>query len=142
MASDMVSGGMMIVLYGPDSSLSKACIDAIEYCKTKNLEHIDCKIASYMYPHCKVVAGNTEALEFIEQHMKDYKIRRVKRVEVSGAFHTSLMLPAVEPFKKALKKIKLELPVVPVYSNVDGKFYRNTDHIYRQLPKQVCLIYL
>lgn len=47
------------------------------------------------------------------------------------------MESAVEPFKRALKKIEIEDPVISVYSNVDGKRYRNADDIRKKLPKQV-----
>lgn len=59
---------------------------------------------------------------------------------MSGAFHTDLMAPAVDPFKKALHKITVKEPVVSVYSNVDGKKYHNANHIKRQLPKQVSCV--
>lgn len=58
---------------------------------------------------------------------------------VSGAFHSDLMRDSVEPFKKALQKSEISDPVITVYSNVDGKSYRNADHIRHQLPKQVSL---
>lgn len=57
---------------------------------------------------------------------------------VSGGFHSDLMLPAVEPFKKALQKTEVNDPIISVYSNVDGKKYQSADHIKKQLPKQVC----
>lgn len=47
------------------------------------------------------------------------------------------MLPAVEPFKKALEKSEILDPIINVHSNVDGKRYRNAEHIKKQLPKQV-----
>lgn len=47
------------------------------------------------------------------------------------------MTSAVEPFAKALKKIKIEDPIISVHSNVDGKRYRNASHILNQLPKQI-----
>lgn len=47
------------------------------------------------------------------------------------------MEPAVQPFIKALRNTDVEDPVISVYSNIDGKVYRNAEHIRRQLPKQV-----
>lgn len=64
-------------------------------------------------------------------------MKRIKRLPVSGAFHTELMAPAVEPFTQALKKITIEDPIISVHSNVDGKKYRNAGHILNQLPKQI-----
>lgn len=136
-ASDMVPGGMATVLYGPDSELGTACSKAKEWCLDRGVENPECRIANYLYPHCKVVAGNREAIEFLEKNAQQFKLRRVKALPVSGAFHTELMQSAVEPFRRALYKIQIEEPMVPVYSNVDGKRYHNVDHILRQLPKQI-----
>lgn len=48
------------------------------------------------------------------------------------------MLPAQEALKAALNSIELKTPVIPVHSNVDGKRYRDADHLKKQLPKQIC----
>lgn len=136
-ACDRAAGAMAMTLYGPDTNLGEACARAQQWCLDKGIESPYCGIANYMYPHCKVVAGNVEALEFLEQNAKALKIRRMKRLAVSGAFHTPLMKSAVEPFTKALKSVRLQDPVIRVYSNVDGKPYRNANHILTQLPKQI-----
>lgn len=137
LASESISGGMATVLYGPDSELGLACKRAQEWCLDKGIEDPQCKIVNYLYPHCKVVAGNTEALQFLEANSKQFKLRRIKKLPVNGAFHTSLMQSAVEPFTKALRKVPIEEPMISVYSNVDGRPYRNVNHILRQLPTQV-----
>lgn len=136
-ACDQAAGAMAMTLYGPDTNLGEACARAQQWCLDKGVESPYCGIANYMYPHCKVVAGNVEALEFLEQNAKSFKIRRMKRLAVSGAFHTPLMQSAVEPFTKALKTVRLQDPVIRVYSNVDGKPYRHAKHILTQLPKQI-----
>lgn len=56
---------------------------------------------------------------------------------VSGAFHTKLMEPASHVLKNALKKIPIQSPIISVHSNIDGKLYRNSDHILKYLPQQV-----
>ena len=37
-----------------------------------------------------------------------------------------------------LKKIKVEQPLVPVHSNIDGKIYKTAGLVRKKLPKQVC----
>lgn len=44
-----------------------------------------------------------QALSFIEENKADFRLKRLKRLPVSGAFHTDLMLPAVEALKKVKK---------------------------------------
>lgn len=137
MASDSTKGAMATVFYGPDSKLNFACLKAKEWALDKGAEVAECRIANYLFPHCKVVAGNVEAIEFLEKNSSEFKLKKVRRLPVCGAFHTDLMLPAVQPFKRALMKLKISDPVISVYSNVDGKKYRNADHIKKQLPKQI-----
>ncbi|GLV46642.1 bad egg [Carabus blaptoides fortunei] len=137
LASEACKGSMASVMYGPDSKLNFACLKAKEWCIDKGVDNPDCRIASYLFPHSKVVAGNEEAIEFLEKNAKEFKLRRIKRLQVTGAFHSDLMLPAVEPFRKALQKSEINDPLINVYSNVDGKRYRDANHIKKQLPKQI-----
>lgn len=78
-----------------------------------------------------------QALDYLEKNYQEFKLRKVKRLPVSGAFHSSIMEPAKETFRKALNKSEINEPGITVYSNVDGKKYRDAEHIRRQLPKQV-----
>lgn len=137
LASNENPSGMATVFYGPDSEVGKACVQAKDWCIERGVENPECNIANYLYPHCKVIAGNLEALNFVEKNAKQFKLRKVKRLPVSGGFHTNLMEAAVEPFKEALKKIKIEQPAVSVHTNIDGKIYRSPDHILKLLPKQI-----
>lgn len=137
LAAEQTPSGMATVLYGPDTNITDACTKAVDWCISKGIENPECRVANYLYPHCKVIAGNIEALQYLETNAKHLKLRRIKRIPVNGAFHTELMAPAVEPFTKALKKITISDPIISVHSNVDGKKYRNVGHILHQLPKQV-----
>lgn len=136
-ACDRTPSGMVTVFYGPDSQLGKAVEKAKEWCLDRGVENPQCKVANYLYPHCKVVAGNNEALEFLDKNKKQFNLRKVKRLPVSGAFHTNIMWPAVEPFKRALNKIDIQDPRIYVHSCVDGKAYKNAEHIRKQLPLQI-----
>lgn len=76
----------------------------------------------------------------MKKNGKQFKLRKVKRLPVSGAFHSNLMAPAVEPFKKALELSEINEPAISVYSNIDGKRYKDAKDIRKQLPKQVCTL--
>lgn len=136
-ACDAVPSGMALILYGPDTQVGTICAQAQQWCLERGVEAPYCGIANYMYPHCKVLAGHLDALQYIEVNAMALKIRRMKRLQVNGAFHTPIMQSAVEPFQKALKNILIKEPLIRVFSNVDGKPYRNATHILRQLPNQV-----
>lgn len=140
LAAERVSGGMATVLFGPDTDIKDACAKAIDWCISKGIESPECRVANYLYPHCKVIAGNSEALQYLETNAKHLRLRRIKKIPVNGAFHTELMASAVEPFTRALKKITISDPIINVHSNVDGKKYRNVGHILHQLPTQVSFL--
>lgn len=135
--SETYKGGMVTVFYAPDSNVNFACKKAKEWAIDKGDELPECRIANYLYPHCKVVSGSESAIDFLEKNYKEFKIKKVKRLAVSGAFHSDLMKDAVEPFKKALRKSDVQDPIISVYSNVDGHKYRDAEHIKKQLPKQI-----
>ena len=80
-----------------------------------------------------------KALEFIEINYKEFKLKRVKRVPVSGAFHTELMKSEtqLQSFRNLLSNIKFEKPLISVYSNVTGKIYENERFIKSLLVHQI-----
>ena len=47
------------------------------------------------------------------------------------------MSPAAEVFHTAIKKAKLSDPIIAVYSNIDGKHYKDAEHIRKRLAKQI-----
>ena len=55
-----------------------------------------------------------QALQFLAEHKQDFNIRRLKRLNVSGAFHSSHMEPAAEE----LKEVWLTLPIFAHRSNI------------------------
>lgn len=138
-ASDETKGGMATILFGPDAQLKYALKRAKEWCVERGVENPECQIANYLFPDCKVISGNEEALQYLEKNLKTFKLRKMKRIPVYGAFHSNLMASAVEPFEKALQTITIEQPIINVYSNVNGKKYFSPTHILRQLPKQIIL---
>lgn len=111
---------------------------AQEWCKREyQIEQPVCSIANYLFPHCKVIAGHAEALEFLETNYKDFNLRKVKRLPVSGAFHTSLMRPAAEPMKAVLETVTINRPRMPVYSNVTALRYKSSKELQKLLTKQI-----
>ncbi|MDP9234898.1 MAG: acyltransferase domain-containing protein [Actinomycetota bacterium] len=58
-------------------------------------------------------------------------------LDVAGAFHTAAMVPAVEPFRRALDLCEFTMPSVPVISNVTARPYTSTDEIRSLLLDQL-----
>lgn len=136
--SEQISSGMMTIFYRPDAKIKFACAAAKQWCIRKGIEDPVCTVANFLYPDCKVIAGNTEALKFIELNASDFGIKKLKYLPVSGAFHTELMKPAEDILKNAIKSTNFNLPRIPVHSNFDGKPYRDVNHIRNNLSKHLC----
>ncbi|VDD76390.1 unnamed protein product [Mesocestoides corti] len=139
-ASNLLPSGMSTVYLTHDSQLRLALSAAINHCKEvlKLETPVVCQIASFLGPDCKVLAGNIEALDYITAHAEQFRLRRIRRIEVSGAFHTPMMLPAVEPLKNALQRVgPARTPCIPVISNVDALPYGQGSTVSRRLIKQL-----
>lgn len=137
-ASDLEPSGMMTVFYGKDANLALACEAARKWCT--DMHRVDqpvCQVANYLYTGAKVLAGHNVCLDFVDKNKSDFGIKKVKRLPVSGAFHTPLMNPALEAFKEALASTKLVNPRIPVYSNNEMVVYRDAYTIAKTLPKQI-----
>lgn len=139
MASDKFKGGMATILYKSDrtSQLKLACDKAREWAADAGAENPDCVIANHLFPQCKVVSGCEQGLRYIKENLKTYNLDKMKRIPAYGAFHSALMTSAVEPFAAALQKIRIENPIISVYSNTTAKRYESPTHILKQLPTQI-----
>jgi [acyl-carrier-protein] S-malonyltransferase len=78
-----------------------------------------------------------QALDFIAKNYQDFGIRRVKRIPVSGAFHTMLMESARKPVRDALKTIEMQEPSITLYSDVTSSAVRNNYSWNRDIVNQI-----
>lgn len=65
-----------------------------------------------------VISGDVAAVDRAMEGAKQAGARRVVALNVSGAFHSPLMEPAVEGLRLRLQGVKFERPRFPVVSNV------------------------
>lgn len=137
-ASDLVRSGMMTVFLRPGTKIKSACVAAREWCSQQNISSPECRVATYLFPDCKVIAGNKEALQFLEKNAFEFGIRKMKYIPVSGAFHSKLMYPAKNMLANALNCVDFKTPLIPVHSNVDGMYYTNCKDIKKKLAMQLC----
>lgn len=136
-ASEAVPGGMLSVLGRPQTKFTFACLEAREHCRTLGIENPVCEVANYLFPDCRVISGHLEALQFLQKNASRFHFRRAKMLPVSGAFHTRLMEPAVEPLARVLKAVDVTTPLVSVHANVSGSRYMHPEHVRQLLVKQV-----
>ena len=82
-----------------------------------------------------VAAGSLEALAALAENPPAGS--RVRPLQVSGAFHTSVMQPAVVKLADAAHDIAVNNPVAPVISNRDGAIITNGDELMARIVGQV-----
>ena len=139
-ASEASPSGLMSVFLNRQSQLNLAMVAARKWSTEKlklPADQVECSIANYLFSKCKVVGGNRDSLDFIELNYKEFKIDRVKRLPVSGAFHTRLMKSSEAKLNEILKATEINPPLIKCYSNYDAKPYSSPDKIRKLLVRQV-----
>jgi [acyl-carrier-protein] S-malonyltransferase len=76
-------------------------------------------IANDNAPDQLVLSGALAALDQGEALLREQRVR-AKRLPVAGAFHSPLMEPAVEPFRRLTERVEVRAPRVPVLSCVSA----------------------
>jgi len=93
--------------------------------------------ANYNAPDQVVLSGTVESIERAEVLAKTKGAKRTIRLDVAGAFHSSLMQPAATTFQQALAKVEIRPPRFPVVSNVTARPVQDPEEIRELLVKQI-----
>ena len=93
--------------------------------------------ANYNASDQVVLSGTVEAIEKAEGLAKARGAKRVVKLDVAGAFHSSLMQLAADRFKEALAKVEIRTPRFPVVSNVTANTVRDPQEIRHLLVQQI-----
>jgi [acyl-carrier-protein] S-malonyltransferase len=120
-----LAGGMLSII-----GLAKEQLQRI--CAQSNTE-----IANLNSPGQIVISGEKKGLSEAEKLAKEAGANLVVSLQVSGAFHSSLMRPAALRLAKELEKIKINPLGIPVISNVSARAISSLDEIKDNLIKQV-----
>ena len=129
-AADAVDSGMASVL-GLD-------LDAVEKLCVENREDGEVlQPANLLCPGNIAVSGHNSAIDRMQPAALDAGAMKVIKLAVAGAFHTSLMAPAVAALSEALTEMPINDTRIPVYSNVDAAPHQSADEIRDLLSKQV-----
>lgn len=97
--------------------------------------------ANYNSDEQTVISGEIGGVEKAMELAKAAGAKRAIRLPVSGAFHSPLMEPAADGFKRAVDAAPFADPKFPIYSNVDAKPSRSAaqarEMLFRQLTAPV-----
>ncbi len=124
-AADATPGAMAAILGLDEAAAAAVCADAgTELCNINS-------------PGQLVIGGARDAIERACALAVERGARRAIPLDVSGAFHTSLMQPAVAPMTEALAGTAIVAPRVPVVANDSARPMTDPDGIRRELAYQL-----
>jgi len=123
------SGGMLAVLGVTRDELKNYC-DEIQ-----KLGFI-VEPVNFNTPQQIVVAGEDEGINKLYNLLSEKKIKSIK-LNVSGAFHSSLMNEAQKIFSQTLDKIDINNALTPIVMNYDAKPHIEKKDILEKLKLQI-----
>ena len=122
------TSGMAAVLNTEESVIAEVCAEVKEIGV--------CEIANYNCPGQIVISGQKEAVAAASEKLKARGARRVIQLQVSGAFHTSLLNEASVQLREVLDTYAFGEEEIPVINNVSGKV--ETRDLREVLQEQIC----
>ncbi|AFY47236.1 polyketide-type polyunsaturated fatty acid synthase PfaA [Nostoc sp. PCC 7524] len=117
--SDVDTGGMLAVS-GDVSKLPELITNSLQI-----------KIANWNSNNQVVLAGTKSEVREVQQVLTRQGYSCIP-LNVSAAFHTSLVSYAQKPFAQAIRTVKFNQPKIPVFSNITGNVYPQEPEKIRQ----------
>jgi len=119
--------GMAVVMGFDDDKVKEIC------------ETIDEVVvpANYNCPGQLAISGSFKGLELAGEALKAAGAKRVLMLNVGGAFHSPLMLPAQEELAQAIEKTDFQMPICPIYQNYTAQPETNPEIIKKNLILQL-----
>jgi len=125
-AGEIKPGGMAAVI-GLDEAILR------EICRESGAE-----IANFNCSLQIVISGSKEALARAMELAKARDARRVILLQVSGAFHSTLMQPTIEGLSAAISQINFRTPEVPIVVNSTAQPVTTAEGVKEELLRQLC----
>lgn len=122
--AELKPGAMAAILGLADADVEKA------------IEGLDATIANYNCPGQVVISGRVAAIDEAILRLSP-TAKRVVKLDVGGAFHTSLMAEAADSLIGSIDKVDFNKPMMPVASNATGKFTVDPGHLKESLKIQM-----
>ena len=130
-AGDSQPGAMAAVIGLSDEEVEAVCLEI----SADSEEFV--VPANYNTTGQLVISGHVAAISKAIDKLKEAGAKIVKKLPVSGAFHTSLMEPASIQLDTILDKLAFHPPKAFVYSNVTGTASDSPDTIKTNLKNQM-----
>lgn len=128
-AADAQASGMVSILGLERDKVEELCNQA------RGGETLE--VANLLCPGNIVVSGTKTACARAAELAPGLGAMKAIPLSVAGAFHTSIMQPAVAKLTDALANVPMKKPRIPVVSNVDAQPHDDPEEIRKLLIKQV-----
>jgi [acyl-carrier-protein] S-malonyltransferase len=124
-ACEATKGGMAAII-GLDEAATR------DVCAQTGVE-----LANLNCPGQIVISGHADKMTAACELAKAKGAKRALPLNVAGAYHSALMASAQPKLRDALAKVPIEIPMVPVISNVTAKPHAAPPDIHQRLVDQV-----
>ena len=119
--------GAMAAVIGAETELIEKCLAPIE----------DVSIANYNCPGQIVITGKKLAVEQAVEALKAAGVRRCVMLNVSGPFHSTMMIPAGEALDQEMADMQWSELKIPYVTNVTAEYVTDIQETRALLAKQV-----
>lgn len=130
-AAEQAPGGMSAIL-GMNAEKIREITERVRQ-ETGERVHL----ANFNSPTQIVISGDLHAVQIAGDALMEAGAKRVVPLNVSGAWHSGLMDPAVARFAPAVENGNFQMPRFDVVSNVDAEPYRDVESIKRNLVRSI-----
>lgn len=131
-AADAAPGSMAAIIGFDQAKVEEICAQA----RRDTGARVD--VANLNAPIQIVVSGDVAGVDAACEIARSYAAKRVVLLNVSGAWHSELMRPALTRFAKHVEGAKIAVPGFDVISNVEVAPYRSAEQIRRCLIASLC----
>ncbi len=125
-AGQMTPGGMAAIIGLDEAPLTELCA------KT------GAQVANFNCPGQTVISGAEDSINKAVELAKDKGAHRAIPLQVSGAFHTPLMRPAVDGMAKIIAKLEFRDPTTPIIGNTTAQPLATAPAVKEELLYQLC----
>ncbi|MEM1168616.1 MAG: type I polyketide synthase [Cyanobacteria bacterium P01_H01_bin.35] len=112
---ELPAGGEMVSVLASESEVKEAIAKV-----SKKLPKSAIDIGAFNGPNSIVISGESQAIASVCEQLKAMGAK-TKQLQVSHAFHSSLMEPMLAEFEKVAQEISYNEPKIPLISNVTGQ---------------------
>ncbi|MGO3653279.1 MAG: ACP S-malonyltransferase, partial [Sphingobacterium sp.] len=93
--------------------------------------------ANYNCPGQLVISGSLVGVDKACEKLLEAGAKRALKLNVGGAFHSSLMESAKQELESAIQDVEIHIPICPIYQNVDAIPYQDPTVIKQNLIAQL-----